>query len=98
MNDILQNSKARLAHNQQKQILAEKYESKMLFAYAGGMWKAGPELVNVLSAMDGEIVLLDEYKVPVRVNVTELLEQVKMRWQEQMNAWHTEYNELSRQR
>ena len=71
----------------------------MLFAHAGGMWQAGPELLTTLQiCSDQEAVLLDVYQTPVKIQTLELKELAKQRWQEQMNAWLLEWTELQRQR
>ena len=50
--DILtQKIRARFDHNQARKVLKEKYTAKMFFACSGGMWKAGPELLNVLAVL-----------------------------------------------
>lgn len=89
-------------HDAAKQILKEKYEAKMLFAAFGGMWKANPALLGFLHLWHGvndpETVLVDEYGNPCKVNVPELFLQARERYQEQMNAWHAEYEELQKQR
>jgi hypothetical protein len=46
----------------------------------------------------GKIVLPDLYETPVRVDSAELMKLSQERWNEQMNAWLVEYEELSRQR
>jgi hypothetical protein len=82
-----------------RRLLKEKYQARMTFAYAGGMWHAGPELLTVLKACpDESAVLLDLYETPVRVDVAELELAVQQRWQEQMNAWLVEHEELNKQR
>jgi len=43
-------------------------------------------------------VLLDLYETPVRVNVPELFARSHERWQEQMNAWRVEHENLNRNR
>jgi len=97
--NIIKQSRARFNHNQAKQVLREKYEAKMLFAHAGGMWRAGPELLKTLDiCFEEECVLLDEYGNPVKVNVRDLELLAQQRWQEQMNGWLNEFQELSRQR
>jgi len=96
---IKTNVRARFDHNRNKQVLAEKYESKMIFASQGGMWKAGPQLLATLLACPEEIaVILDEYNTPIQINTQDLYKDVQMHWQEQMNAWHNEFTELSRKR
>jgi DNA-binding ferritin-like protein (Dps family) len=99
MEEVIKNSKARFDHNQSKQILKEKYESKMLFAFNGGMWKADPILITTLSLFDDDdIVLEDVYGNPVKVIKDELLIKTKQHWQEQMNAWLFEFEQNSRER
>ena len=97
---LIAHARARFDHVAARRVLKEKYEAKMLFAHAGGMWRAGPELQCVLlaCAQDKDVVLLDLYETPVRVNVTELFARAHGRWQEQMNAWLVEYENLDRNR
>ena len=99
MTDISSRVRARFDHEAQKKILAEKYRGKMLFAHAGGMWQAGPELLSVLAMCDeDQAVVLDCYQNPVRVQVSELTQMARERWQEQMNAWLMEWTQLQGQR
>jgi hypothetical protein len=44
------------------------------------------------------VVLEDLYGTPVKVNVSELATQTQHRWQEQMNAWLVENEDLSNKR
>ncbi len=90
--------KSRFDHATSKKILREKYHSKMTFAHAGGMWHAGPELLTLLSVCEETAVIEDLYGTPVKVAVPELAVLAQQRWQEQMNAWLVESEELSRQR
>ena len=98
MSDIVTRIRTRFDHAAAKKALQEKYESKMLFAHAGGMWMAGPELLTVLRLCSGEAVILDLYENPVKVNAEELYESAIARWQEQLNAWLVEYEELNKNR
>ena len=97
---LISQSRARFEHAAAKRLLKEKYEAKMLFAYNGGMWRAGPELLTLLHAVpvDDDVVLLDLYNNPVQVTPVELQYLAFGRWQEQMNGWLVEYNELNKQR
>ena len=96
---LVKEIKNRFDHATQKRLLKEKYHSKMTFAYAGGMWCAGPELLTLLQACPTEdAVLLDLYSVPVKVNVIELQYVTHNRWQEQMNAWLIELESMSSNR
>ena len=96
---LIAHGRARFDHVAARRLLKEKYQARMTFAYAGGMWHAGPELLTVLTACpDESAVLLDLYETPVRVDVAELELAVQQRWQEQMNAWLVEHEELNKQR
>jgi len=71
----------------------------MLFAHAGGMWCAGPELVVLLATVPpGNAVILDLYENPIQVNPEQLRCLAMQRWQEQMNAWLVEHEQLNKQR
>ena len=95
---LIAHSRARFEHATARRTLREKYQAKLIFAHAGGMWSAGPELLTVLKLCSDQAVILDLYENPVRVNAEELYELVAERWQEQMNAWLTEYTELNKNR
>ena len=93
-------SRARFDHETARRVLKEKYQAKMTFAYRGGLWRAGPELNNMIFTCGhmGEIVLPDLYENPVKVDSKELMALSQERWNEQMNAWLVEYEELNKQR
>jgi len=98
-NELVAHARARFDHVAAKRVLKEKYEARMLFAYAGGMWRAGAELLAVLAVCpDDTAVLLDLYETPVKVDVRELELAAQQRWQEQMNGWLAEHEELRKQR
>ena len=96
---LTQTIKERFDHAATKQILKEKYEAKLIFAEAGGMWKASPELITTLSLFDTDtIVLEDVYDNPVQVDRLQLLNNSKERWQEQMNGWLFDHQQSAKQR
>jgi hypothetical protein len=95
---LLAHSRARFEHATARRVLKEKYQAKFIFAHAGGMWQAGPELLTLLKCCSGQIVILDLYETPVQVNAEEFYEQVLQRWQEQLNAWLVEHQELNKKR
>jgi hypothetical protein len=98
-NELISHSRARFDHHQARIVLKEKYQAKLTFAHAGGMWRAGPELLILLQACPTEdAVILDLYDTPVRINVVDLQHLAHNRWQEQMNAWLVEHEELNRNR
>jgi hypothetical protein len=96
---LIAHGRARFEHAAARRLLKEKYQAKMTFAYAGGMWQAGPELLSLLAVCpDAETVILDLYQTPVRITVSELRDLVLQRWQEQMTAWLIEHDALAQQR
>lgn len=97
---LVAHARARFDHAAARRVLKEKYEARMVFAHAGGMWRAGSDLLTTLLAcvQDTDVVLLDLYETPTRITVTELFALAHERWQEQMNAWKVEWDELSQKR
>lgn len=93
-NELIKHSRARFDHAAARRVIKEKYEARMLFAHAGGMWRAGPDLQMILlTCPNTEAVILDQYENPIQVNTKELLELSQQRWQEQMNAWLAEHEQ-----
>jgi hypothetical protein len=91
--------RARFDHEAAKRTLKEKYQAKLTFAHNGGLWLAGPELLATLAACSAHIaVILDLYDTPIQVDSREFRDQVRTHWQEQMNAWLVEYDELAKKR
>ena len=96
--ELISHGRSRFEHTTARRLLKEKYQAKFIFAHAGGMWQAGPELLTTLKCCSGKVVILDLYENPVQVNAEEFYEQVLQRWQEQLNAWLVEYEELNKNR
>lgn len=98
-NNLIAHARSRFNHESARRLLKEKYEAKMLFAHAGGMWRAGPELLVLLATVPPcDAVIRDLYENPIQVNPEQLRGMAMMHWQEQMNAWLVEHEQLNRQR
>lgn len=96
---LIAHSRARFDHVTARRTLKEKYEAKLVFAHAGGMFRADQNLIVLLQAISTEeAVILDLYENPVKINVSELAYHVRERFQEIMNAWLVEYEELNKNR
>ena len=97
---LISHSRARFEHEATRRTLREKYQAKLTFAYRGGMWRAGPELNCTIFTCGriGEVVLEDLYKNPVKIDTTELMALSQERYNEQMNAWLIEYEQLNSNR
>lgn len=97
---LIAEAKARFAHNSAKEYLREKYEAKLLVAEQGGLWKADQQTISFLKEwqISDEIVLIDTFNNPVKVNRTKLLLVLQDTYQTVMNAWYDEWKELERKR
>ena len=96
---LLAHARARFGYAAARRVLKEKYEAKMLFAHGGGMWRTGPELLVLLATVPpGDAVILDLYETPIQVKPEELRGLAMSRWQEQMNAWFVEHEQLNKKR
>ena len=98
MEQLVNKIRIRFDHKQARIVLKETYQAKMIFVYNGGMWRACPELITLCNLCDTQVVLEDIYNTPVQVNTVELQKQAMQLWQEQMNAWHDEYEQVSKNR
>ena len=98
-NELYEHGRARFEHAAARRLLREKYQAKLIFAHAGGMWQAGPQLISVLQACRcEEAVIEDLYATPVEIKVADLLALTHARWQEQMTAWLIEHRAINNQR
>lgn len=98
---LLAEAKAKFAHNSAKHYLQEKYSSKLLVAEQGGLWRADKETITFLCnihSVQKEIVLLDIYNNPVKVNPLELYTKLLEVYNEIMNAWYEEWKFLESKR
>lgn len=97
---LITHARARFDHAVARRALKEKYLAKMVFAYNGGMWQAGPELLVLLESIpiEDSAVILDLYENPIQINPSELRYLAFERWQEQMNAWLVEHEQINQKR
>jgi hypothetical protein len=97
---LIAHGRSRFEHAAARRLLKEKYQAKLTFAYRGGMFCAGPELLTLLQAVPVEdpVVILDLYENPIQVDPQELQLLAFNRWQEQMTAWLVEYETSNQKR
>lgn len=94
-NQLLADVKARFSHNSAKAYIQDKYNSKLLVAEQGGLWKADIQTITFLNSLqDSEVVLLDTFGNPVKVNRSDLLAKLQKTYTEVMNDWYNEWAEL----
>jgi hypothetical protein len=96
---LIKDAKARFNHNSSKNYLRDKYKSKLIFAYGGGMWTFSPELISMLSTYPREeLVLVDNHDNPILVVREKLLENAINVYESVMQEYLLEYTELQNKR
>ena len=96
---LITEAKARFAHNSAKDYLKEKYNAKLLVAEQGGLWRADQETISFLTAfLNEEVVLMDTFDNPVKVNRQDLKDKLCETYYRVMNEWHDEWKELESKR
>jgi hypothetical protein len=96
---LITEAKARFNHNSAKAYLKEKYDSKLIVAEQGGLWKATTELITFLATSTDEVVILiDNFENPVLVNRIELHDVLHKTYNDAMQLWYTEWKELESKR
>lgn len=96
---LISEAKARFSHNSAKEYLKEKYTAKLLIADQGGLWKADQQTITFLSSfINTEIVLIDTFNNPVKVNRQELMDKLCETYKTVMDEWYNEWKELENKR
>lgn len=96
---LIAEAKARFIHNSAKDYLKEKYEAKLLIADQGGLWKADQQTITFLSSfLNQEVVLIDTFNNPVKVNRQALMDKLCETYNSVMNEWYDEWKELENKR
>ena len=96
---LIAEAKARFSHNSAKAYLKDKYDSKLIIADQGGLWKADKQTISFLNSFtDNFIVVIDTFDNPVQVNRDQLLELLQTTYNTVMLEWHKEWKELEGKR
>lgn len=96
---LISEAKARFNHNSAKAQLKDKYDGKFIIADQGGLWKASPELIAFLNAIDDNfVVLIDNFDNPVQVKREDLLKVLIETYQKVMLEWYKEWKEIESKR
>jgi len=72
---LIAEAKARFSHNSAKAYLKDKYDSKLIIAEQGGLWRANQQTISFLNSMssDNFVILIDTFDNPVQVDREKLL-------------------------
>ena len=99
---LIKDAKARFSHNSAKAYLKEKYDSKLIIAEQGGLWKADAQTIALLQAFSNQFeiktVLIDTFDNPVEIDPTALLETLSTTYNNVMTEWYAEWQELETKR
>jgi len=96
---LIAEAKARFNHNAAKAQLKDKYDGKFIVADQGGLWKATPELIAFLNAVDDNfVIIIDNFDNPVQVKREDLLRVLQDTYQKVMLEWYKEWKELESKR
>ncbi len=90
-------AKARFSHNAAKAILQEKYNSRLIVADQGGLWKADLQTITFLyntPASQDNIILIDTFNNLVKVNAMQLYHKLREVYDAVMEEWYEEYIKL----
>jgi hypothetical protein len=96
---LIAEAKARFSHNSAKAYLKDKYDSKLIVASQGGLWKADKQTISFLNSFtDNHIVVIDTFDNPVQVNRDQLLELLQTTYNTVMLEWYKEWKDLEGKR
>jgi hypothetical protein len=96
---LIGEAKARFNHNSAKAYLKDKYDSKLIVAEQGGLWKATPELIGFLASnTNDEVILVDNFENPILINRIKLYDVLDKTYNDAMHSWFTEWKELESRR
>jgi len=96
---LVEEAKQRFATQIAKDYLQNKYTNKLIVAEQNGLWKIDISFIAFLESITTDTAIItDQYKVPVRVNVKELLEIVKSKYDSVMLEWYNEYQSIENKR
>ena len=95
MENLEQFAKQRLDWNRQRLTLHESQQARLTVPHNSGLFTVDMTLLVYLRTTTADqCVLVDSYGNPVQVDVAQLLEHSEQRWQEVLNDWHNQYQEL----
>lgn len=91
--------KARFSHNSAKEYLKDKYDSKLIVAEQGGLWRADAQTISFLNSVDDNfIIVIDTFENPIQVKRDDLLTVLKETYNRVMLEWYKELKELESKR
>ena len=92
-----------LTLNNQKRLLAEKYQESLIHFYSGSQFTLTRELITFVSAMisaeQDEIVITDDNNIPCMVeNLEDFYGEIVSKYTNASNSYYTAYADLKKNR
>lgn len=95
MNNFEKIAKTMLDQSVLRTNLAERIQQSLVLIYNDGLFMLTPELFSLLYVFDQEeIIIKDSYNNPIKINRTEFTKKAKQKYNEVMNEWYTEFENL----
>lgn len=80
-----------------KRTLREKILIDLHMPYNNGMFKLTPELLAFVATWPDDILYLeDTYQNPIQITRDDFLTKARAHYQQTMNTWHQQHEELKR--
>ncbi len=102
LSQALEFANYRSSLNNQRAILKARVESLLSYSIDGGTFTIDPGLISFVKTLSDSgletTVLLDIYKNPIQVNVSDFLTEILSRYTEATNDYYAEYSKLSKAR
>ena len=99
INQLVAQIKQATDYQTNKRILKEKAQTDLLVPYNNGLFKVTPELIAFLSSWPGVVLYLeDTYENPILIQKAEFFDICIQHYQQVMNTWHIQHEEIKRVR
>lgn len=80
-----------------KKVLREKIQTDLHMAHSGGLFKVTPELIAFVKTWPiDELYIEDVYQNPIAIDRQVFLVTAQQHYQQVMNRWHNEYEQLKK--
>ena len=97
LNEIVEKINQATDYQTNKRILREKIQTDLHVPYNSGLFKVTPELIAFLTSWSSdELFLEDTYQNPIKIAREEFLTLCCEHYQQVMNAWHDQHEQIKR--
>jgi hypothetical protein len=95
--NLVQQVKLSTDYQTNKRILKEKILTELHMPYGNGLFLLTPTLLAFAATWPDEILYLEDvYENPIEIHRLEFLEKARAHYQQAMNEWHQQHEDLKR--